>query len=255
MDWANVVSIIGILGTWVTILLVYFTLREMRHQRLASQKPDIVIIETRIAGYVSAARDASDLFVGRYTGKEEVKFYNVGFGVAKNIRVRWVGKYHETIAQIKEYCYDNSVPIVLKLGKDNLTISEQGTDTYFNLSLSDESFDHNYLHNYLMAVSVTSEGLSFGVPSTFLALITILMYLKGHIARQYPHEEPTRDLGIDFPPMQLEISFDDVEDTHYVRRFDVTVSPGSYWVAEERPTSGSKVVWEASLVFKSKGKK
>ena len=51
MDLSSLIAIIGQIATWLTIILVYFTLVEMRNQRKVSQKADLIIPKSLIYGY------------------------------------------------------------------------------------------------------------------------------------------------------------------------------------------------------------
>ena len=67
MDWATLISIVGIIGTWITIVLVYNTLREMRNQRKASQKPELIIPNVSIFGYA----DDNEIFIASNWSNKE----------------------------------------------------------------------------------------------------------------------------------------------------------------------------------------
>jgi len=133
MDINFLILIISQIATWITILLVYFTLREMRNQRKASQKPDLVFPKIKVYGYVYGLKDRKDLLIPRHWSNDEdfqidqswgeqasIKLYNVGFGVAKNIELKWTVEPDKTMQQIKDYCYQNSIPIIIKrVDEDN----------------------------------------------------------------------------------------------------------------------------------------
>jgi len=67
----DIVSIISQISTWLTILLVYFTLREMRNQRKASQKPDLIIPQFTIYGYADRESSDSSLMITNWSDRDE----------------------------------------------------------------------------------------------------------------------------------------------------------------------------------------
>ena len=244
----DIFTIVGQLTTWITILLVYFTLREMRNQRKASQKPDLIIPQFTIYGYADRESSDSSLMITNWSDRDEeeslnhvwsestrIKLYNVGFGVAKNIELKWTFNCDKTIQQIKDYCYKYSVPIILERKDDRLYIS--GEDFRVNQSSSD--FWHpislstwHSEHGFLMPASITSEGLRSGTPRGIIVLLAISAYLKTHFSEkdspsgeagieQLLHFMDKEELKIDLPSMELELCYDDLENSHYTKKFEV----------------------------------
>ncbi len=281
MDWTTLISIAGIIGTWVTIVLVYNTLREMRNQRIASQKPDLIITESskNIGLYAYREEGKSRLLIPRLWNITEpiypvdltkvdphgwlesypVKLYNVGFGVAKNIKLKWTVEYDNTIQKMKDYCYQHSMPIVLQIEKfeteengevletDGLCIYDHGEVLLMNFSLSPETFTYDFL----MPVSITKEGLTSFAPDIIKEIASILIYLEGDRLERYQDEK--QELVIDIPPIKLELDYDDVEDSHYSKRFDITVPHGCMIPEEKTTKAGLK--WVTSLSFEFKMRK
>src|SRR6266498_1601927 len=252
-------TLIAQIGTWVTILLVFFTLLEMRNQRKASLKPDLIFPESSFYVYPNFSEDwpvrlIAELCSTKSNAKADenvwessapFKFYNVGFGVAKNIELRWIVDYDKTIQQIKDYCYQNSIPLVLQLGKDEFgedevvitgLISQKAHLTLY--SPETDRFD------YLMPVSITSEGMKSCIPSAVHSLLAIIMYLKGHYSRQHPKLDS--ELRIDFPSMKLDVHYDDVEDSHYSKSFDVVLFPYFWSIKEEKDIKELTWLWNGT---------
>src|SRR5687768_4300953 len=114
MDLTTLLTIIGQIATWVTIALVYFTLREMRNQRRAAQKPELIIPKVPIYGY---AVD-NEIFIASKWSNRELKndsivveerpqaiIYNIGAGAAKEINIKWDFDLSGAIKSIQDYCY------------------------------------------------------------------------------------------------------------------------------------------------------
>src|SRR6266496_384489 len=123
MDWNIVTSIIAQVLTLVTILLVYQTLSEMKTQRKASQKPELIIPDVTISGL-----DGSNgLFIATSWAnlKEDgdssnevfpfVTIYNIGAGAAKEISLNWKFDVSSAVKSIQDYCYHHSIPLVVSI--------------------------------------------------------------------------------------------------------------------------------------------
>jgi hypothetical protein len=261
MDISNIISVIGIIGTWVTIVLVYNTLREMRNQRKASQKPDLLIPKLSVFGYAFGNKDKTNFLTPRlWSSKSEISdfigdaweesapaiLYNVGFGVAKNIELVWRVDYDKTIQQIQDYCYQHQIPLVLQVNESDrrLTIIERGVKTGMDIPL----FPMKQNFDFLMPVSITKEGISSEIPNALRQLISATIYLKILASRQ------NRDSKLEFatPTMKVEVHYDDLEDSHYSKTFDVNFSSHFFLVRPFDKTEDElKQIWGGKFEFET----
>jgi hypothetical protein len=229
VDWTTIISIISIVGTWVTILLVYFTLREMRNQRKAAQKPELIIPDVSVFGY---AADREIFIASEWTNKEnkskEVVFkertvgtiYNIGAGAAKAIKIEWDFDISNMVLTIQDYCYRNSVPVVVSIQNNGLKIEYKENHSWWNI----EAYS-NVKHPYLMPASVTAQGLESNLPRTYLQLISILIFLNLHQQREMDSFDrrfvPNQESPFAIPPLSCQLSYDDIGGDRYEKKFDV----------------------------------
>lgn len=268
MDWNILISILTQLGTLVTIILVYLTLREMRNQRIASQRPDLIILDASVTGcadnspfderlslpgFWSVNKKIEDM--NEFTDKwiiGGIKLYNVGFGVAKNIKVRWTMEYDETIQQMREYCYENSLPLVIQIDDKGIELFEFGHLRY-SIGLSSIETDS---HDFLMPISVTPEGLETHVPSTLVHLSALNVYLQMQYLRDGRKESsgiiPSRFHGYF---LKMELQYDDVENSHYFEEFDVRFTVGIATIDSEEEDTFGKQLLSGQFYFKSMRKR
>jgi hypothetical protein len=258
MDWSIIIIVVGQIATWITILLVYFTLREMRNQRIASQKPDLMIPKTEVYGYSAYSNDPKDdwapLLIPRFWSKEYLKVmpqayphtgrdvtaYNVGFGVAKNITFKWTIECNKIVQQIREYCYQHSIPIVVKTDKDTLRVAENNGET------EDYPLSPEHRYEFLMPASITSEGLLFEVPVVYAELVAILIYLKIHHSRK---DTVMKELEVEMPSATLELQYDDLQNLHYSKTFDVPISI-RYFIPYKTEREGTRnMIFYGSIEF------
>ena len=259
----DLINLLTQLATWITVLLVLFTLWEMRKQRIASQKPDVIIPKATVYGYVYDFANAprKDEVIPRWwsgnknlkdgneywaQSQEIIKIYNVGIGVARNIEVKWTVDYDKALQQIKDYCYEHTIPIVLKVHDGNLGVYEKNypLETIILLEGEPHEFD------YLMPVSIASDGLATSIPGIFVELTSILIYLKSHYNRR--HVQDRTFLEIKIPALSLKLQYDDLENFHYTKEFDVKFTlEGFYTFANEGDALG-KQMFQGSIDFKKK---
>ena len=175
--------------------------------------------------------------------------YNVGFGAAKNIELRWRIEYDKSLQQIKDYCYKHSIPIIIDQAENGFSFVEAG--------VSNEGFYQIrpaiVQHDFLMPASITSAGLISYLPDTYQVVVSLLLYLR--FRHGYKVDSETGKYiypPVDFPSVELELHYDDVETSHYSKKFDVIFSTTSESFFDEKGVLGLKHMFAGSLEFKSK---
>ncbi len=224
-----IISIIGQIGVWITIFLVFLTLKEMEKQRRASYKPviviprfglqaegkeegDIIVFDDLCRGGVFDEEQksyiSSELAEKYKFGKfDHVVLYNLGTGAAKDIAIEWRLEFEipEIVASIKEFCYKNSIPLIVELDKGNLNLHKKfrPEDSYI-VSCSIEPGKEDI--DYLLPQSVESSGLRLTFPIIYQQLISLL-------AMTYQNKNP--EWLVPNLPIILEIHYQDIGEKHY----------------------------------------
>lgn len=256
-DFEQIVGIIGQAATWITVFLVFLTLREMEKQRRASQKPVLIIPNVTILGF----SNSNELFIAsRWSNKEsrsesyevgklpKITIYNIGTGAAKEIKIKWNFDIQSTLKSIQEYCHKNSLPIVATSENGFLTTEFNG-----NLFGSNIQGVSNVEHAYLLPASVTSEGLESELPATFLNLASIMTFLKAHQANLLSSTNKLSSSNFEMPILHFEIQYYDISGNKYKKKFYITTdafAPSYPNYQFER--SFSEPVFYGLLVFKEK---
>ncbi len=229
MSLEMIIFIVGQIATWVTVILVFLTLREMEKQRKASQKPDVVIPKVILYGYTTQKDD--DLIVPTEWSNKEIKngetqlnhfptatVYNLGFGAAKNIILKWDFDISKIMQTIKDYCYQNSIPIVVSVEDDLLKINIKGGGKWVPIKVFS-----NQDHDYLLPASLTSKGLETPLPLTFLELLSVVIYMFIHDAK---NSKPASKIGpsYEIPSMRLYLKYEAISGLQYTKNFKVDFS-------------------------------
>jgi hypothetical protein len=225
MSLEQVIGVLGQIATWVTVFFVFLTLREMEKQRKATQKPELIIPKVFVHGYFS---NWSELAIPEEWRNKKMKadeismytladitIYNIGFGAAKNLKLKWDFDTEKIMNDVKDYCYQNSIPIVVSIEKDFLKreINKKGAMTRIEAYSVQE-------HEYIMPASVTSSGLQSHLPLTYLNLLSVLIYMMNHGANK-KSSQSVQPTPIEIPPLRLAINYEDIGGNKYNKEYDV----------------------------------
>ncbi len=232
MTIEQTISILGQIATWVTVILVFFTLREMEKQRKASQKPELIIPNMPIWGYA----DNNEFFISSNWSNKELKndkaeikefphfiIYNIGAGAAKEINIAWDFDFSDNIKSIQDYCYHNSIPVVVSLQEDGLKAGINGNETF----IYTKTFLNN-THSYLMPASVTSQGIKSSLPLAFLTLLSISIFLDIHQSQKKSNNKnvfSTEESLIKSPALSFTLSYVDIGGEKYTKKIRVAFQP------------------------------
>jgi hypothetical protein len=260
MTIEQIVGILGQIATWVTVALVFFTLREMEKQRRSSQKPELIIPNMPIFGYANN----NDIFIATHWTDEEIQsneiefrkrphflIYNIGAGAAKEIKIKWGFDLLDTVKSIQDYCYRNSIPVVVSTQKDALQVEFKESKSYMSINAS-----LNAEHAYLMPASVTSQGLESSLPFTFLELLSILIFLDMHKTHKKKSEKAIFPVAVEesrfeLPQLSCEVSYVDIGGEKYSKKFDVTFQPFVLtFPSEKAELKGNQQVFHGMFEFK-----
>ncbi|MBL8080869.1 MAG: hypothetical protein JNM55_23050 [Anaerolineales bacterium] len=235
------ISIVTQVGAWVTVILILYTLLEMKTQRKLAQKAELIVPNVSILGY---SRENGEIFIATYWKNKEaenkdfvvgelpkVTLYNIGAGAAKGITVRWNFEIEKAVKSIKDYCVQNSLPINITSDDGYLFVGLKE-----NITGVDIQADSNFEYPYLLPASVTANGLEVDLPSTILNVISILSFLTTYQSSPPADRGPLPSTQIDFatPYFYLELQYEDIGRNKYKKRFDVTVSAFSPYFADRQ---------------------
>lgn len=124
MTTDQLIAMVGQAATWVTVVVVFLTLREMGRQRKQSLQPELVIPRVLLHGALdndyfptdwsteSSNQDESVKLKRRYPN---VTIYNLGVGSATNIDLRWDFHPAATLQTANQLCQKHSIPILFKI--------------------------------------------------------------------------------------------------------------------------------------------
>lgn len=230
-----IVAIIGQLGAWVTIILIFLTLKEMENQRKESNRPVIAIpkfglqAEGKKAGNYWLFDDfhrggSLDYAVREYSDSKQTKqsndqgygflvIYNLGVGAAKDIEVKWRLEFDlkETIERIKDIYSRNSIPVDIDVVDEGIKIQEKSNikDNISHIYLFPNQTEHI---DFLLPHSIQPSGIKIILPLMYQKIITLFASI---------HEGENEEKTIMNLPILIEIHFRDIANNKYTNLFRI----------------------------------
>jgi len=216
---------IASIATLITTILVYITIREMQKQRQAAYKPLIFLNNSKDLYYLfifdpdennnpiffSLVNDNILLEDREKVDKSQFRItaYNLGVGVATNIKVQFNFDYSKFLEKIKEFTIYKNLEIICG---DN-EISFRGLDCCVKLYLKNKDCK---LFDYLLPVNIEKNTLQIQLPEPFKYLYSALIF------SQY-YSDKRQDLKI--PDMELTITYNDIAGNIYKKGYVLKFKP------------------------------
>jgi hypothetical protein len=257
-----VVSIVGQLGVWITIILVFLTLKEMEKQRRESYKPVVVIPRFGLRGEAKM-HDGIIVFEDFYRGglhNEEIQWnqgkdsskegnfrvldhvvlYNLGVGAAKDIEIKWELDFEisEAVEKVKEFCYKNSIPLIVEIDKDALKVrkkfrADDNVVYHYSIIPGEHQID------YLLPQSVEPSGIRLRLPLIYEKLLSLLTTTYNYKNPDWPKPEL---------PILLDIHYKDIGNKEYRNQYRLRISHHFFALGEEAESTYFDALFEATHI-------
>ena len=232
MSTDQIILIASSIATWVTAVIILFTLREMARQRRDAIKPEIVPVRQSVFAqkdphatfnapifWLTGMREEDEKTenYGRYS----VKLFNLGNGAAKNIKASWSFPLEEFVEHINSISSEEKYRVAIGT-KELLGMTVFQNDSAvqsINLELEQKRD-----YDYLLPAPIESTGLLVQFPFSYKTLFSLYSELIYDEPRGTGAEKTKEDYSI--PPLQLKISYEDINGKKYhaVFKFIITIT-------------------------------
>lgn len=228
----QIINIIGLFATWITVFFVFLTLKEMEKQRKEALKPEIVIPNVSIYGYSTLVGEYK---IATYWTTNEIRptefffanypkfdLYNIGSGPAKKITILWDFAIDEIIQVIQKYCVEYDIPIEIEKDGNYVSINLQSESSIISLETKSE-FTH------LLSSSINPSGTKSDLPLAYIYLVSILLFLENYHFRIIDeNKEPVlfiKGSKFKLPSMSCKIKYEDIGGNKFCSKFNVLFEP------------------------------
>ena len=240
MNTNQIILIISSIATWITAVIILFTLREMARQRIDAIRPQIVPVRQNVFAKKDPSNKLdtpifwlSDLMEEnektKNYGRYNIKLFNLGNGAAKNIKVLWSFPLEE---------FTEHVNSISPKGKYRVAIVPKallGMTVYQNGSLVESinlELDMKCDYDYLLPVSIESTGLSVQFPISYSILFSLYSdIIYNSDVMQTMSDKPGANYSI--PPLQLKISYEDLNGKKYHAAFKFTITIIAFFIPRD----------------------
>lgn len=239
------IATLSALATIAAAIIYYYTLHELKKQRENTYKPHLFIDD--IYFYVQAIRKGDKMFPSKWGDNSNVagtfvnfdpqsywltdfslKCYNIGFGTAKKISVKFTYDIDAFINQINNIGKHVPPELLITVKKEGYFVSFdcQNKDIPFsNKSISIDGVMTQYL-SYVLPVNIKSEHSSMKLPLHYLELLNVYVFLFSSIT-----DKKEKGIEIDIPIITTEITYSDISNKQFSKNMTITTEMSMFSTA------------------------
>ena len=222
MSIDQVVSLISSGGTFISTIIILFTLLEMGKQRRSAYKPDLILAKQRFYIYQSQKETpfiwSTELLnekeVEQHKKQMHIKAFNIGMGGAKSVEISYTFDVKLLLDMIKELDKDEHFSIEYDQEHKYKFIYSKSLGVILHKS------DLSFSTDYLLATSVEKEPLEVRLPISYLLLISIVYYLG--------MKDWGKFIPPDIPPLKVKASYFDIGDNKHIKDFQLYIKPYAF---------------------------
>ena len=170
----------------LTVIIIFFTLIEMKSQRRDTYKPTIIPARQQIfaeadseyaraapTNWTSYCQNDNELQINPL-GHFEVILYNIGNGAAKEITLKWeynILGYHEIISELNK-----TYSLYKNLELKNNWLSWSINDSIYGLITIKNGFSTEV--DYILPCSIEKTGLKINIPFSYIFFVSSYIQFK-----------------------------------------------------------------------------
>jgi hypothetical protein len=230
--WDQVIEVLPHIATWVTVVLVIFTLIEMAKQRKSTYKPDIVVSKSFIYAYLGHSKlpnrwldhkpedNEIDIDEVSYKGYF-MRAHNLGLGAARDVEFVWNFDRNKIIQKIESI--SQTYPDQIRISLNERGFLEIDIDKSIGMWINLKR-DLEHSTDYILPASIDNAGYKLRFPSTYSDLVSILLMVESHRIRNSENGEKGEIFAIEFPSLDLKIEYRDIGGSKHSKNLEFSFS-------------------------------
>ncbi|MBL7149593.1 MAG: hypothetical protein ISS80_05925 [Candidatus Cloacimonetes bacterium] len=217
------ISKISILVSCLTVIIIFFTLIEMKSQRRDTYKPTIIPARQQIFAKADSTfpKVAPTNWTSYYQNDNELQIkplnhfevivFNIGNGAAKDITLKWeynILGYYEILSELNK-----TIPLFRDLEIVNDWLSWSINDSIYGLVTLKNDFFAEV--DYILPCSIEKTGFRINIPSSYIFFVSSYIQLK------YQESLKKDTTSILIQPIYLNILYYDIAGNRYKNKYRI----------------------------------
>ncbi len=241
-------SLIASLGALISALVAFFTVYEIKKQRLSLYKPD-VLLKSFIVSITKSPLQHSSKELIKYKvrdlndTKENIhkldfqleprfKFENLGFGIAKRIKCKWQFDEKKALQKINEII-PNKYEIKSNEGWKTIELINKESQTVQWTCWSDPNFNQQEI-NYIAPININEHHHYLPIPDIILFMHWLFLLFNENLIETTGYNFYHFDFKESgFPVPKLRVEYFDLNNKIYKKNIELSVFAITMSVKEE----------------------
>ena len=227
MSTDQIISLLASIGACLAAIAAFLSILQIKRQKIESYRPDPTFAsssffayghkdQTRFTWSDKEIDQRSTAFSDYPRYQSGVPLHNIGFGVAKNVSLRWNFPIEDFTSTLNKRSQDTSIPIVFSYSNGIVsTVSEEKSraDSFW-LNQRDKYLD------FLLPLEIHKEATTIEFPPVILDLVSA--YIK------FTLESKNENLEYNIPSITIEVKYQDIGGSKHCDIFEIDLELSFY---------------------------
>lgn len=255
LKYKDLIAAFAGIGTFIYAIIALYTLREVKKQRLSMYKPELFLKSFCIIPTFNplSNKNREELLEYKLTNYNDYsestnkaepnisplyKLENIGFGVAKDVKCEWEFDYKKAINKIQEYISDD---YELYFQSFFYGIRKKNDDEFHRSATILEKGETQNI-DYIPPIHIANHHHKHVIPSIILfSHIYYLIFKHNLIAQTYSRFDG--EDYVDFPKVKLKLTYKDVNNKVYKKKYCLSISAISPTIEEPLNTDNELCIF------------
>lgn len=232
-DIMSIINVLAAVGTCVSAIIAYFTLKKFTEQNKNAHKPELflapdnkAIIDVVITNYNNPMEENMFIEFWRNSNSENSEIgmvysiENVGLGTAKHLDIEWEFSMEEAISEISKTLKH---PLNIELSDTYLSINkdESKEDSFMFISLHNHPKDK---HDFILPRRDEVCNKRPWIPVDYMKLYVVYFLAKHNLFQKESFGSIIYEEFDDFPKISVKLNYEDIGGEKYSKKFEVVIT-------------------------------
>lgn len=239
------INLLASIGAFISGIIAIYTLVEVKKQRLSTYKPELLLKSFLVSIHKSPlCLDPGEILLFKTQNfneylvndnKQEFSTYpkykieNLGFGIAKNIKIIWDFNMQKALEILKtemseDYYFDQYKPL----------------QYYFLSKKSDPQFQFSFINNnkttqttdYIAPINVKEHTHYHSIPTDITTIHFLYFIFKNNLTNEINENNYSMELN-DLPQIEMKVQYYDLNNKKYTRKYKFKTSITTTQIEDE----------------------
>ena len=224
MSVDQIISLVTSVAACLSAIAAFLAVRQISKQRMESYRPELIVIRT----FVKSQQEEKQIkFNWTISNVENVRssndsrsfsvpLWNVGLGVAKNVKIHWNFPIDELVPLVNCLAQESLTPVYFKWTNEWLFLESDKSSPILDWAANWTAQKESDI-NFILPVSIDQTATELIIPQLYIELVSSLAYFAVKVKKVDQHISK-------IPPLECLLDYNDIGGAKHSVKFALNVN-------------------------------